>query len=352
MTVEIGIGTGPDGCRARHPRPVLRAFRALRTHSSPHPHQLPSRHPQVAQREQRDDLRRVLGQPPVAHLGVAELPLEHPERVLNLGADACLPLLQSQGLKVRRDERVELPALAGSHRDVPLRPLCFGSLTHPAVACITEGHLLLTVQQTACLRYVADVCRRANDPVYESRFGIDAYVRLHAEVPLVPLLRLMHLVVAFAVGVLGRARCRDQRGIDHRSPLHHQALGLQDVVDHAQHVHRQVVALQQVTEPKDRGLVRQSRRALGQLGELAEHRHVVQRFFHRRIAQREPLLKVVNAQHRFDAEGRSTGLGPGIVRLDDLHQNPPRAPHVPSLPRTRACASSWSTGSGQVRAAS
>ena len=62
-------------------RPVKRVlispFRALRTQLSCHRHQLPSRHPQVRQREQRDHMRRVFCQTAEADLQQAELPLDH-----------------------------------------------------------------------------------------------------------------------------------------------------------------------------------------------------------------------------------------------------------------------------------
>ena len=60
------------------------------------------RHPQVRQRGQRDNLRRVLGQAPVAHLVEAELLLDHLERV--------------RDLELRLDERIEQSALARAHR--------------------------------------------------------------------------------------------------------------------------------------------------------------------------------------------------------------------------------------------
>jgi hypothetical protein len=139
-------------------------IRAVQTHSCLDPHQTPPRHPQVRQREQRDDLRRVLGQAPVAHLGEAELLLDHTERVLDLGPDAGLHLLHPLGLELRLDERIEQPA--------------------PAWA--------------------------------------------HPEVPLLALAGLVHLRVAFAFGVLGRAGCGDQRGVHRRAGAQQQAFGLQD----------------------------------------------------------------------------------------------------------------------------
>jgi len=50
-----------------------------------------ARHPQIRQREQRPQLHGVLVQPSVAHLHIPELALDHPKRVLDLGAhgNAC-----------------------------------------------------------------------------------------------------------------------------------------------------------------------------------------------------------------------------------------------------------------------
>src|SRR5690606_3959037 len=53
---------------------------------------------QVRQRKQGQYLRGVLSQPPIAHLGVAELALHHPERMLHLGAQAGLAVLPPLGM--------------------------------------------------------------------------------------------------------------------------------------------------------------------------------------------------------------------------------------------------------------
>jgi hypothetical protein len=55
--------------------------------------QFSARHPQVGQREQRLQLRRVLDQAPIADLHVPELLLDHAKRVFHLGTDAGLDLL-------------------------------------------------------------------------------------------------------------------------------------------------------------------------------------------------------------------------------------------------------------------
>jgi len=48
-------------------------------------HELSSDQEQVGKREQGEELRAVLGEAAIAGLHMAELPLDHPERVLDLG---------------------------------------------------------------------------------------------------------------------------------------------------------------------------------------------------------------------------------------------------------------------------
>ena len=58
---------------------------------------------------------------------------------------------------------------------------------------------------------------RGNHRVGQSELGIDPDVRLHAKVPLVAFLRLVHLGVALAVPVLRRAWRGDDRRIYYRA---------------------------------------------------------------------------------------------------------------------------------------
>jgi hypothetical protein len=74
------------GLRARHRR-------ESETRSCPSRQQRAARHPHVGQREQGHELRGVLSQPSIEDLGVTELPLDDPERMLDLGPDACLDSL-------------------------------------------------------------------------------------------------------------------------------------------------------------------------------------------------------------------------------------------------------------------
>src|SRR3546814_14000925 len=71
-----------------------------------------------------------------------------------------------------------------------------------------------------------------------------------------------------------------------------------------------------VTKVQDRRLVR--RTTTGQLGELAHRKTVVQRLFHRWVAQVEPLLHEVNPQHRLNGIRLATHLAFLRVVLGNL----------------------------------
>ena len=102
-------------------RPDSRPSGRLQTHSSAHLlQQCASHHPQVGQCKQRVQLRRVLGQPSVAHLHVPELTFDDPERVFHLGPDACLDLFQLVQDRAHRRALVQHLALARSHGHVPV----------------------------------------------------------------------------------------------------------------------------------------------------------------------------------------------------------------------------------------
>ena len=92
------------GAATGHFLGLLSPFGDLQTHSSPRPvHKPASGHPDVGQRKQRDELRGVLGKPPVAHFEVTELALDNSKRMLHLGPHAGFELF---GLFVQRAQGV------------------------------------------------------------------------------------------------------------------------------------------------------------------------------------------------------------------------------------------------------
>ena len=91
----------------------------IRAHSSLRPQDLPTRHPQIGQRKQCHQLRRVLGLPFVAHLGETELALDDSKRVFHLGAHAGLHLLSLVQQAAPWRVLIQRPALAWKHCDMP-----------------------------------------------------------------------------------------------------------------------------------------------------------------------------------------------------------------------------------------
>lgn len=77
--------------------------------------------------------------------------------------------------------------------------------------------------------------------------------------------------------------------------------------------------LQQVPEVHDRSVFR-DRRAQRQACELAHGRDFVERFFHGRIAQGEPVLQQMDAQHGFQRIRFTATAGLGVERLDQSQQ--------------------------------
>ena len=285
--------------------------------------QFSAHHPQVGLGKQGVQLRGVLGQPPVAHLEMSELTLDDPKRVLYLGPDARLDGFQLIDELLAGPCLVQRFALAWPHGHVPEHILGLRPFMSTLVACVGKHIAFLPVQQSVGDHHVMDVGRCGLYRVHQARFGIHPNVGLHAKVPLVALLRLMHLGVTLPRGVLGGAWSTDQRGIDHGSGLEQQALGCELIVDHRQKAWGQLVLLQQMSKPQDGALVGQPL-IPAELGKLTKQRYVVQRLFHRRVAQREPLLHKVNAQHRVDRKRRAAGPAHWRMRLNLLDQRLPR----------------------------
>ena len=150
---------------------------------------MPARHPQIARHEQRMQLRRVLGQPTIAHLRKSGLPLDYPERVLHLRPQARLHVLD---LELRtRQTASHLRKLARAHRNKPLHiaTLVLFALVHALVARVTEHQRFFAVQQARHLRHVGRVGRRAHHRVHQARMQVHPNMRLHAKEIVVALLR-------------------------------------------------------------------------------------------------------------------------------------------------------------------
>ena len=198
------------------------------------------------------------------------------------------------------------------------------SFVHALVACVAKHIRLFAVQQFVRLRDIMHVGRCALYRMHQARFNVHPNVRFHPKVPLVALLGLVHLRVALALAVLGRAGRGNQGRINGRSILERQTFTRQGGIDGGHQHLAQRIGFEQMTESQNRALIRQSGGPRIKLGKLTVQGHIMQRLFHGGIAQAKPLLQEVNPQHRLNGKGRAASLARRCKRLDHFNQLAPR----------------------------
>ncbi len=159
--------------------------------------------------------------------------------------------------------------------------------------------------------------------MHQAAFGIDADVRLHPEMPLVALLGLVHFRITLAFGVLGRTGRGDDRGVHDAALLEQQSFAREVLVDGGQDVFGQVALFEQMAKIQDRRFVG-NRLAQAQVRERSQRCDLVQRLFHRRVAQGEPVLHQVHPQHRLQRIRPASSARNRVVRRDHVQQRLPR----------------------------
>jgi hypothetical protein len=137
---------------------------------------------------------------------------------------------------------------ARPRRDAPLQVLALNMRLRTLVAGVTPHLLLLAVQQLRNLLDIGLVGRRGGARVHQATRGINRDVRLHAEVPLVALLGLVHLGVALALLVFGPAGHDDDGRIVGAALAKRKALALEVLVDRLEDVLGQVIGFEQVAK--------------------------------------------------------------------------------------------------------
>ena len=147
-------------------------------------HQPPSHQEQVAEREQGEEMRAVLGEAPVAGLHVTELALDDAEGMLDLGPDhRDAPI----DLRVERVQWATLRGLAHDTPDLawtPERGLAFGA----DITLVRPDRGFLAVQKLIPDLAVMQLGGRGVEAVRHTAVHIHADVRFHAEIPVVALL--------------------------------------------------------------------------------------------------------------------------------------------------------------------
>jgi len=192
------------------------------------------------------------------------------------------------------------------------------------VPLIPEDRPLLSVKEEMELRAVMDVRCRSRNGVHDAGIAVHANVSLHAEVPLVALLRLVHLGVSLAFPVLRGARGSNERGIHDGASPHEAASLLEQCVHDLQEPFLQLVRFEQVPEVEDRCFVGNGVTEEINAEELLEGAAVVDGLLHRGIGEVVPLLQEVDLQHELHVlRGSSDGVVI-VVGTDGSEHLPPR----------------------------
>ena len=299
LNLTLGAGYPPYSLAADGLRP-----RQSQQSSSCHVH--------VRQRTRHKQALRILHQPTVAHLGKAELALDHAEQMFDLGAH---PALGGVGGPLRRRQRpAARPLVVG--KVLRLRGLRLDHRPLPVISAIAPHPCLSPMQQLAQHLAVMHMGGGHRRRVDELALAIHADMRLQAEVPVVAFLGRMHLRVARAALVLGRTRRGNNAGIDDGAGGDLDAALKQVGVDGGEQRAAEAMPFKQVAEFAHGGLVRCGFAAQVDAGKLAHGNRFVQRFFHCRVGQVEPVLQAVDAQHAREADGRAAVARFGVVGFD------------------------------------
>src|SRR6266704_5567153 len=213
--------------------------------------QVTSHQVKIGQRGGHEQAMRVLGQATVTHFGKAEDALDDADGVLDLGSDPRLGAIL--GALFRRQVAIATTALLGEV--LGLRRLLPDQRLLSGVTGITVDPPLAAVQQVRQRMLVMHVGRTRGYRMNQLGLAVHADVCLHPEVPLVTLLRLLHLLVPLAFLILGRTGRVDDRGIDDGTGSDSQALGLQMGIDRGKQLPAQIMALQHMAETQDRSLI-------------------------------------------------------------------------------------------------
>jgi len=245
-------------------------------------------HPKVGESKQRMQLSSVFRKPAVAHFSQSELALDYAGEMLDLGAHTGLELFDSftDSVRLQLDGH---PALARPAGNVPV------GLGGQSLARIGKDIGLRSAQKEPGLDDVLNIDSSASQAVDQPGLGIHPNVGLHAKVPLIALLSLMHLRVPCARGILGRAWRRDDRGIQNHALGESQTAARQIAIHRFKDSGSPPMRLQQMPKIQNRRLIRHPPFSQAQSRKAAHRENLIQGLFHGRLAQSLPLLNKVNS---------------------------------------------------------
>jgi len=201
-------------------------------------------------------------------------------------------------------------------------------LNHVALAAIggiPPDPRLLAMEQFRQHLAVMYVRRRRRHRMDQLRPAVHADMGLHAKVPLVPLLRLVHLWIPLLRTILRGTGGTDDRGIHNGPPGDLQPLLGQIRPDQHKQLFPQVMRFQQVAKLANGRFIGDGLTAQINPHKLPHGPRVIQRLLHGWIGQVEPMLQEVDAEHARNADRRTASpLGLGIKRCDHPGQVTPR----------------------------
>ena len=255
--------------------------------------QMISRHEQIRQCRHNEQSIAVLHHAAIANLGKAKEAFDDEEGMFDLGTharlSAVLLLLPFGESPVTKSLLVgEVARLRCGLGDQLFLAGVGGIAIHPP---------LVAVQQVRDAVLVMLVGGRGDYRVDQLGLAVHANVRLHAEVPLITLLGLVHLRVTRLVLVLGRGRRTDDRRIHDGAGRDLHPLGLQMPTDFFEQALTQIMLFQQMAELAHGGFVRCTFPSQINADEFAHGDGVVEGFLHRGVGEVEPVLQKVDAQH-------------------------------------------------------
>jgi len=257
---------------------------------------------------------------------MTEQVLDDMERMLDFRAHAGLQMLQffCYAVQFVFGRRLAFGAL---HSDMPSHRSAniFGALLHALIAGVAERSGLVPMQKRMCLRHVGDIASRAHDGVQQATGSINADVRFHPEVPVIALLRLVHLRITLAILVLRRWWRGDQRGVNNGPLAHHQTFFGEVLVDRIEDLARQICWFENVTKLEQRRRVWRRLAAQIDADESANGLAVVDRIFDAFVRQTKALLGHIHPQHSCQPDRwAASAFDIWIERLDQFVQLAPR----------------------------
>ena len=267
-------------------------------------------------------LGAVLSHASVSGLDKSKLDLDDSERVLDLGTDLSFQGFELIGDAVLR-RLSQCASLSGSHCNM-LSRLGLSSSFGATVARIRKDGALLAGDKFFNGVEVMHIGTRRLKTMNKPRLCINSNMRLHSKVPVVPFFGLVHLRVSSAGGVLRRARCFNDRGIHNRAFGESKPLTEKVLVDQSKDLLSYSMYFKQVPKVQNGCLIRNRASAQRKPCKPAHRGKLIERFFHRRVAQSVPLLHAVHPDHRRQRVSRSAHSRLRIHPLNQLDHRAPR----------------------------